>query len=152
MLLIKNRKALFNYEVIEKYIAGIILYGYETKAVREKRVSFERAYVKIENGEAFIVNLHISRYSHQSQEVDEIKEKRPKKLLLNSGELSQIKKHIQQKGKTVVPLAFILRNNLIKLEIAVVKGRKAYEKKQVAKIRQIDKDLQIQKKEFSKRI
>lgn len=146
MLLAKNRKALYNYEIIEKYLAGIVLRGYEVKAVREKKVSFEGAYVKIIGDEAFIVNLHIGHYSKQSQKSDEYQEKRPRKLLLNKREIEEIKRQINEKGKTIVPIAFVLRNNMIKLEIAVVKGRKKYEKKQVAKTRQIEKDLQKQQK------
>ncbi|HOM78196.1 MAG TPA: SsrA-binding protein SmpB [bacterium] len=148
MLIAKNRKALFNYEIIEKYLAGIMLTGYEVKALREHNVNFEGSFVKIENGEALLINLQIGRYSKQGQKIDEAAEKRTRKLLLNKVELEKITRQIQEKGKTIVPLAFVLRNNLIKLEIAVVKGRKKYEKKQVAKTRQIEKDLLRQRKDM----
>lgn len=146
MLLAKNRKAFYNYEVVEKYLAGIALRGYEVKALREKKVAFEGAYVKIQNDEAYVVNLHIGKYSKQSQAPAETQEKRPRKLLLNKREIEEIKRELHEKGKTVIPIAFVLRNNMIKLEIAVMKGRKKYEKKQVAKKRQVEQDLQKQRK------
>lgn len=152
MLIAKNRKALFNFEIIEKYTAGIVLEGYEVKAIKDRQVSFEGAYVKVERNEAFLINMHIGRYSKQTQKPDEIKEKRPRKLLLNKKEIYQIIRQTQEKGKTVVPLALVLQNNLVKLELAVVKGRKKYEKKQVAKTRQVEKDLLIQKKYGDDRI
>jgi len=146
MLLAKNRKALFNFEVIEKYTAGIILTGHEVKAIRERKVNFEGAFIKIKNQEVFLTGLHIGKYSKQSQKTEETEEKRPRKLLLNKKEIAEMSKQIQEKGKTIVPLAFVLSNNLVKLEIAVVRGRKKYEKKQVAKGRQTDRDLQLERK------
>ena len=148
MLLAKNRKALFNYKIIEKYTAGIMLKGYEVKAIKEKRVNFEGAFVKMQNGEAFLINMHIGRYSKQAQQIDEISEKSPRKLLLNRQELEKIELQVKEKGKTVVPLALILEKNLVKLELAVVKGRKEFEKKQVAKTRQVEKDLLKQRKDM----
>lgn len=143
MLLVKNRKALHNHEIIEKFIAGMVLKGYEVKAIREKKVSFEGAYIKVEKGKAFVTNMHIGPYSKQSQEVIDTKSDR--QLLLNAREIQKIEKEIKQKGKTVIPLALLLKNNLVKLEIAVVKGRKKHEKKQVAKEKQIKKDLEKQR-------
>lgn len=150
MLLAKNRKALFNYEVVHKYIAGIQLYGYEVKAIREGKVSFEGAYVDIIDGGAFIVNLYVGRYSHQSQELSETQQYRRRRLLLNKSEILKISSEINQKGKTAVPLAFVVRNNLIKLEFAVVKGRKKFEKKAVAKERQQKLDLARETKEMKR--
>ncbi len=151
MLLAKNRKALFNYEIIEKYVAGVMLTGYEVKAIKERQVSFEGAFIKIEHEEAFLLNLHIGRYSKQAQKVDEFAQKRPRKLLLNRQEIEEITREVQEKGKTIVPIAFILKNNLVKLELAVVKGRKKYEKKQVAKTRQVEKDLLKSRKDMGMR-
>lgn len=142
MLLVKNRKAFFNHEIIEKYIAGISLFGFEVKAIREGKVSFETSYIRIEHGQAYIINLYIGSYSKQSKTPESYDEKRDRKLLLNKGELIEMQKLMNEEGKTAVPLAFILRNNKIKLELAVVKGRKEFEKKLVAKEKQIKKDLE----------
>ena len=146
MLLAKNKKALFNNEVVEKYMAGIELRGYEVKALREKNVSFEGSYVIIDGGNAYVKNLYIGRYSNQSQEHNTDDARRTRRLLLTSREIQELSREISEKGKTAVPLALVLRNNLIKLEFAVVKGRKKHEKKTVLKKRQLEKDLQKAKK------
>ena len=151
MLLAKNRKALYNYEIIEKYLAGLVLRGYEVKAIKERHVSFEGAYIKFMGDAPFIVNLQIGKYSKQAQAITPEDETRPRKLLLHKKEMESLKRQIDEKGKTAVPLALLLHNNLIKLELAIVKGRKKYEKKAVAKARQIEKDLQIQRKKLGLR-
>ena len=147
MLLSKNRKALFSYQIVERYIAGIVLHGYEVKAIRERKVSFEGSYIKEENDEIYVMNMHVGKYSKQSKNKIETDLKRPRKLILNKKEIEAITKNISQKGKTAVPLALILRNGKIKLELAVVKGKKEYEKKHTAKDRQIKKDLDKEIKE-----
>lgn len=149
MLLARNKKALFDNEVIEKYIAGIELRGYEVKALREKNVNFEGSYVAISEGSAYVVNMNIGRYSSQSQEYKSEDARRKRRLLLNSYEISKISRELAEKGKTAVPLAILLNNNLIKLEFAVVRGKKKHEKKSTLKKAQIEKDLQKAKKEGS---
>jgi len=144
MLLSRNRKALFNYEIIDKFTAGIKLKGYEVKALREKKVSFEGSYISILEGVPLVVNLYIGRYSNQSQEHLEQFARRPRRLLLSKNEILKIKKELLEKGKTAVPLALLLQNNLIKLELAVVKGRKKHQKRGLLKERQLKKDLQKQ--------
>lgn len=151
MLLAKNRRALYNYEVIDKYMAGIILKGYEVKAVREGKVNMEGAFIKIEHGNLVVTNMHIGKYSKQSQNYFDDLAKAPRKLLVNKGELAKISKALQEKGKTAVPLALLLKNNLIKLEFAVVKGKKKEEKKQIQKEKQIKKDLDKQVKNLKNR-
>ena len=141
MLLAKNRKALFNYEIIEKYLAGVVLKGYEVKAIREGKVNFEGSYIATKDGEVFVLGMKIARYSKQSQKTSSEDADRPRKLLLNKNEIEKISKHLNQKGKTAVPLALLLKNNIIKLELAVVKGRSKYGKKHLEKERQIEKDL-----------
>jgi len=148
MLLSKNRKALFNYQIVEKYTAGIVLHGYEVKAMREGNINFEGSYIKVENSEAFLINLYIGRYSKQSKNKVETDPKRPRKLILNKKEIVEIEKEVSQKGKTAVPLALILKNNMVKLEMAVVKGKKEFEKKQTVKERQIKKDLDVEAKTY----
>lgn len=149
MLLSKNRKALFNYEIVEKYTAGMVLFGYEVKAIREGNVNFEGSYIKIENEEAFLVNLYIGKFSKQSKNKGETDPKRIRKLILNKREIIEIQKEIMQKGKSAVPLALVLKNNMIKLEMATVKGKKEFEKKQTAKEKQIQKDLDKERKNYN---
>ena len=147
MLLAKNRKALFNNEVLDKYLAGIKLKGYEVKAIREGKVSFEGAFVSVADDEVYVNNLNIGKYSKQNQEFNEELARAPRKLLLNAHEISKIKKEIAEKGKTAIPLALLLGNNKIKLEFAIAKGKKKHEQKQTLKKRQIEKDLQKSIKE-----
>lgn len=150
MLLAKNRKALFDYSLVEKYTVGIVLTGPEVKAAREGKVNFEGSFVRVLNGEVFAVNLYIGPYSKQGHGFDEVEAKRNRKLLLNAHEIKDIAIEISQKGRSAVPLALVLDHNLIKLEIAVVKGRKEYEKKQVAKDRQVEIDLKNETKEIKR--
>ncbi len=151
MLLAKNRRALFNYEILDKYIAGIVLKGYEVKAVREGKVNMEGSFIKIDHGNLVVTNMHIGKYSKQSQNYNDEMAKAPRKLLVNKGELAKITKVLQEKGKTSVPLALLLKNNLIKLEFAVVKGKKKEEKKQIQKEKQIIKDLDQQVRSLKNR-
>lgn len=148
MLLVKNRKATFEYQIVEKYTAGIVLLGYEVKALREKKANFEGAYITSNKDGLFVINLHIGRFSNQSQETSDITQNRPKKLLVTKKELSEIERELSEKGKTAIPLAFVLKNNLVKLEFAVVKSKKKSGKKQTEKERQIEKDMLLQAKEL----
>jgi len=149
-LLAKNRKALFNHSIISRFDAGIVLKGYEVKAIREGKVDFEGSYVRVIKSEVYVTNLKIGRYSKQSKEVTSQDEKRDRKLLLNKNEIAEINRDLFEKGNTAVPLALVISNNKIKLEFAVVKGKKEFEKKQTAKERQIRKDMEIEKKEFKR--
>lgn len=151
-LLAKNRKALFNHSVISRFDAGVVLKGHEVKAIREGKVDFEGSYIKVVKDEVFVVNLKIGKYSKQSTQTNPLDEKRDKKLLLNKNEIAEINRDISEKGKTSVPLALVMSNNKIKLEIAVVKGKKEFEKKQTAKERQIRKDMKVEAKELRKSI
>lgn len=148
MLISKNRKALFDHELLEKFTAGMILRGYEVKAIKENKANFEGSYVQLIEGEPFVVNMYIGRYSKQSTEFNELDARRNKKLLLNQNEIDKIAREVSQKGKTAVPLALILDKGKIRLEFAIVKGQKEFEKKQVAKERQIQKDLAKETKEL----
>ena len=146
-LLAKNRKALFNHTLIKRFDSGIVLKGYEVKAIREGKVDFEGSYIKVIKNEVFVINLNIGRYSKQSTNTETFDPKRNRKLLLNKNEILEINRDISEKGKTAVPLALVLSNNKIKLEFAVVKGKKEFEKKQTAKERQIRRDMKIEAKE-----
>ncbi len=147
MLLAKNKKALHNYEIVEKYVAGIVLKGNEVKAIREGKVSFEGSYISIDKGIPSVKNMNIGKYSKQSEKsLAGYDEKRPRLILLEQQEIRNILRETAEKGKTAVPLALVLQHNLIKLEVATVKGRKEFEIKTVAKEKQIKKDLQKEAK------
>ena len=147
MLILRNKKALFNNEVIEKYLAGIVLKGYEVKAVRERNVTFEGSYVTVDGNNVYVQNMHIGKFSKQSQEHNDTLARGPRKLLLEKREIGKLQRELNEKGKTAIPLALLLKNNKIKLEFAVVKGRKKHEKRQLLKKRQIEIDLRKSVKE-----
>jgi SsrA-binding protein len=151
-LLAKNRKAMFNHTLLEKYSAGIVLKGYEVKAIREGKADFEGSYIQVKDREVFVINLQIGRYSRQSTDVSVFDAKRKRKLLLNKKEILDLARDMEEKGRTAVPTALVLAANNIKLEFAVVKGKKEFEKKQAAKDRQIMKDLDVESKEFRREV
>ncbi len=142
----QNKRATYEYEVLDKYTAGIVLYGHEVKSVREGNINFEGSLVTVMSGEAYVVNLHIGRYSHQSQKYNEKEAKRTRKLLLNKKEVLKLAQAISLKGRFAVPLALILQQNLVKLELGVVRSKKQFEKKQVLIERQIERDLDRSRK------
>lgn len=152
LLLAKNRSALHDHQLINQYVAGIVLKGYEVKAVREKKVSFDGTYVQIFKDGPYVVNLFIGEYSKQSQKGLEKNTKRSRKLLLNKSEIDEITRELDQKGRTAIPLAVVVINNRIKLEFAIVKGKKEYEIKRVAKDRQIKRDMQVEFKDFHRSV
>lgn len=147
MLLAKNKKATFDYEVLDKYTAGLVLHGHEVKSVREGNVNFEGSLVAVLRGEAYVVNLHIGRYSSQSQKYNEKDARRTRKLLLTKKEVAKLAQAISLKGRFAVPLALILQHNLVKLELGVVRSKKQYEKKRVLIERQQERDLERAQKE-----
>jgi SsrA-binding protein len=147
MLLAKNKKAYYNYEIIDKFLAGVVLKGYEVKACREKKINLEAAFVKVTPEGIFLVNMDIGRYSKQSQPGED--NKRIRKLLVTGAEQEKIERELNQKGKTAVPLAVLLKSNMIKVEIAIVKGKKAAGKKQTLKERQIKRDMEKEVKSHS---
>jgi len=148
MLITKNRKALHDHEIIEKFFAGLVLKGYEVKAIKEGQANLEGSYVRVVEGVPLVVNMYIGKYSKQSRGFDEFDARRDRILLLNKSEIGKLIRETTQKGRTAVPLAIVLQNGRLKLEFAVVKGRKEFEKKQVAKDRQIQKDLAKEAKEL----
>jgi SsrA-binding protein len=150
MLLVKNRKAFFEHEILEKYVAGISLRGYEVKAIKEGKANFSDSYVQILSGEPFVINMYIGAYSKQSQRFNETDARRSRKLLLKKNEIEKVQRDLMEKGKTAIPLALTLENNVIKLELGIAKGRKKAEKKHLEKERQIKKDLEKARKEITR--
>jgi SsrA-binding protein len=142
MILVKNRKALFNYELVEKYMAGIELFGHEVKALREGKCHLEGSYISLVEGNLFVVGMKIDRYSKFGGNYNEEMRDRRRRLLLTRAEITKITREISEKGKTAVPLAVLLQKNLVKMELAVVRGRKEFEKKVVEKEKQLKRETE----------
>lgn len=127
-LIANNKKAYHDYFIEEKYEAGIELFGTEVKSLRMGRCSIKESFIRIENGEVFVYNMHISPY-----EKGNIFNKDPlrvKKLLLHRSEIRKITGKIAQKGYTLVPLQIYFKGSLAKVEIALARGKKLYDKRQ----------------------
>lgn len=147
MIILTNKKAYFEYSILDKFIAGVKLKGYEAKALREGKGKLEGSYVKVLDGKLKVVNFGIGKYSKISQKLEEEDISRTKDLLLNKREISEIKRELDQKGKSCVPLNLRIERGLFKLEIAIVKGKKEFEKKVVVKERQQKRELEREKKQ-----
>lgn len=127
-LILKNRKALHDYHILEKIEAGIVLHGMEVKAIREGRINIKEAYCLIRDDEIFLTQAHISAYSHAGYE--QLDPVRQRKLLLHRKEIRRLKKKRDEQQLTIVPLALYWSGNHIKVEIGLAKGKKLYDKRQ----------------------
>lgn len=148
MIILTNKKAYFEYTILDKFVAGLKLKGYEAKALREGKGKLDGTYVKEIDGKLKVINFGVGRYSKISQKIEDTELSRTKDLLLNKKEISEIKRELVQKGKSCIPLNLRIERGLFKVEIAIVKGKKEYEKKVVAKEKQQKKDLEREKKQF----
>jgi len=126
-LVADNRKALHDYFILERLEAGLVLTGTEIKSAREGKVQLRDSYADIENGEAWVMNVHISPYSHGNVWNHEPTKKR--KLLLHKQEIRKLIGKTREKGLTLIPLKMYLKNGRLKCELGVAKGKKAYDKR-----------------------
>lgn len=129
-----NRKANFDYFIEERLEAGIQLKGFEVKSVREGKVNLKESYVRIMNGEAFLIHCHISPYSSIQGHFD-VDPVARRKLLLKRPEINRLAGLASQKGYTIVPLSMYFKKGLVKVEIGVGKGKKQYDKRETIKRR-----------------
>jgi SsrA-binding protein len=135
-----NKPAHFHYDVLETFEAGIALVGSEVKSVKEGRISLKESFAEVRNGEVFLVGAHISPYEPANRfNHDPL---RPKKLLLHRREIKRLTGKIQEKGLTLVPLKVVANEKgRIKVELGLAKGKKAYEKKDAIKERDLNREL-----------
>jgi SsrA-binding protein len=134
MLLSNNPKVFYEYEILEKYVAGIVLLGHEVKSIKQGKVNIKGCYVKVIKNELYIIGMNISKYMGYGEEL------RDRKLLVKRREIKNMQKAVEQKRLTIVPIKVFLKNGLVKLEIAVAKGKKDYDKKRDLKIKAELKD------------
>ncbi len=140
-LITKNKRAFFEYEILEKYMAGIQLVGSEVKSIRGSKVSIVESYCFISNGEIFIKGMHITEHKEGGKHNNH-NPIRDRKLLMKKKEIIKLQENISQKGLTIVPLEIILSDTgFVKLEIGLAKGKNLYDKKQTIKLRDLDRDL-----------
>ena len=138
--LASNRRARHDYAVLETMEAGIKLSGTEVKAVRTGRVQLKDSFVEFRDGQAWLIGAHISHYTHGNRENHEPEQ--PRKLLLKKRQIDKLFGRTQLKGLTVVPLSVYLKGNWIKVEIALVQGKKLYDKRESEKTRELDREAE----------
>jgi len=137
---IKNRKVTFEFELIEKFVAGIKLAGTEIKSIRGGKVNLSESYCQFFGGELFVKNMHISEYDFGSCNNHEAR--RDRKLLLNRKELAKLEKKVKESGLTIVCVKlFINDRGLAKLEIALARGKKTYDKRESLKLKDSKRDM-----------
>ncbi len=138
-MIARNKRARFDYELIERFEAGLCLRGSEVKMLRAGKATIAEAYVKIRDGEAWLVGANIPEYpnaSYNNHETD-----RPRKLLLHSRQIRKLHSATKEKGLTVVPLALYLRGSRFKLEIGLGKGKKHHDKRETLKKKQSGREM-----------
>lgn len=146
----ENRKARFDYFISDKFEAGIKLVGCEVKSIREGKVNLKDCYVRMMNGEAFLVNCHISPYSHIQGHVD-IDARASRKLLLKREELDRLTVLTAQKGYAIIPLLMYFKKGRVKIEIALGKGKKEFDKRDAIKQRIHDRESSAAIKKYTKK-
>jgi len=134
-----NRKAFHNYHIGDSFEAGIALTGSEIKSLRSGRVSLGDAYVRPEHGELWLLNAHIARYEASSYLSHE--PKRPRKLLLHRKEIDNLTSKVSEKGLTLVPTRLYIKGNIAKVEIALGKGKRLYDKRESISRREVEREL-----------
>lgn len=137
---IKNRKASFNYELIERFVAGLKLVGTEIKSIRNGKVNLTDSYCTLIRGEMYVINLHIAEYELGT--INNHIAKRDRKLLLNKKEIEKLDKKVKESGLTIVPTKlFVNDRGLAKLEIALARGKKTYDKRETLKSKDAKRDI-----------
>jgi SsrA-binding protein len=137
-LLASNRRARFNYSVDETLECGVELQGTEVKSVKEGKFSFSDSYGKIDNGELWLVGLHITPYRFGN--IHNHDPERPRKLLAHRQEIKRLGRKVAERGLTLVPLSFYLKNGLVKLELGVCRGKKTVDKRETIRKRDVKRD------------
>lgn len=141
MSIAKNRKAYYEYHILDEYEAGIMLAGSEVKSIRLGNVTLSDSFIFLKSGEVWIKNLKVARYA-QTHVSEPHNENRDKKLLLTKREINKISRSLEDQGITCIPLTIFTKRNKLKVKIGVVKGKKLYDKRQSIKERDIKRDLQ----------
>ena len=134
-ILSDNRSAGHNYQLSDRYEAGLVLTGTEVKAAKTGKIQLKESYAEITDGEAFLVNAHISEYSHGNL-MNHVPVRR-RKLLLHRGEIEKLRVETRERGLTIVPTKLYLKGGRIKVEIAVCKGKKFHDKREAVKAREM---------------
>lgn len=135
-----NRKAYHDYHIDEKYEAGLVLVGSEIKSIRAGRVNLRDGYAQFKGNELWLLNTHIATYQQAGR--DNHEPRRPRKLLLHRRQLSRLQGKVQERGYTIVPLRLYFKGNRAKVELALVRGKRLYDKRRAIAEREFDREIQ----------
>jgi SsrA-binding protein len=141
-VLATNRKARHDYFLLDTYEAGIALLGSEIKSIRAGQISIKEAYVRVEGGEAWLVEAHVAPYNHANRNNHE--PRRPRKLLLHKKEIHRMQDGVRKKGVTIIPTRVYLKNGRAKVEIAVARGKRNFDKRQAIAERDAQREIERQ--------
>lgn len=144
MIEIKNKKAYFDYDILEEIEAGIALTGTEIKSIRNNNVNLKDSYAVIKNGEVYLLNTHISEYKQGN--IFNHNETRTRKLLLHKKEILKLRDKIELNGNTLVPLKLYFKGNKVKILLGLAKGKKTYDKRESIKERDIAREIKKEMK------
>lgn len=140
-----NRKALHDYHILDTWEAGVALLGTEVKSIREGGVNLRDSYARLENGQVWLLNVHVSPYSHRGYAGHE--ERRQRKLLLHRDEIRKLTGRVVEKGLTLVPLRMYFRRGRVKVALALVKGKQLHDKRETIRRREVDRETRAAVKE-----
>jgi SsrA-binding protein len=140
--LVSNRKAGYDYEILDTFEAGIILLGSEIKSLRNHGGSLQDAYVDVRGKELTLLNSSVAPYSHGGTGVFNHEERRPRKLLMHKREIEKLRRLVHEKGLAVIPLSIYLKKGIAKVKIALAKGKKAHDKRASLKEKQDQRSIQ----------
>lgn len=133
-----NRRATHDYFILEKYEAGIVLKGTEIKAIRQGKVNIKESFARIIKGELYLINMHIGHYSHGN--IYNHEPLRDRKLLMHKKEIAKLVGKLSQKGLTLIPLSLYFKKNIVKVELALAKGKKLYDRREDIKKRDLQRE------------
>ena len=139
-LVATNRRARFEYEILDTYEAGLVLRGPEVKSLRAGKASLSDAYAVVRRGEMYLVNAHISPYEEAGRENPD--SRRERKLLLHRAEIARLAGDVSEKGFTVVPLSLYFKDGRAKVELALARGKKLHDKREAIRRREEDREVQ----------
>ena len=145
-VIVTNRKAWHEYHILEKYEGGIVLYGSEVKAIREGKANIKEAYVRFIENELFVIGMHISKYSNEGYSTHT--PVRDRKLLLHKRELSKMRKMVDEKGKTLIPLSIYFKGGNVKVEFGLAQGKKLWDKRKAKMEKDVDRQVDRALKNF----
>lgn len=145
-IIVNNKKANFDYFLIDKYEAGIELFGSEVKSIKNNQVSLAESYIEIKDNEVFIRGMHVAHYKQAN--IFNHEELRLRRLLLNKREIKKLADGVAQAGFTIVPTKVYVKHGMIKVEIALAKGKALYDKRETVKKREADREIASSLKQY----